>query len=149
MDRQPLRYRVDLGAVSATVPWLLKSFATWLSTQPYGSVGCFAIQASVPANENVLVFATLPNDRELAIDAATGAVFMRWAGGGVKRELARSLAAFLVALSESELGVIALDAGHSTARAELATWLRLGHHAGPRASSAKLKLDTEPNQTAR
>jgi hypothetical protein len=98
--------------------------------------------------ENALVFATLPNDRELAIDVGTGAVVMRWAGG-VKRELARSLAAFLTALSESDLGVIALDAGQSAARAELASWLRLGHHAGPRASSAKLKRDTEPIQSAR
>jgi hypothetical protein len=119
----------------------------WLSTQAYGAVGCFDIDAKVVADDNVLVFATLPNDRDLAIDIATGAVVMRWAGG-VKRELARSLAAFLVALSESELGVIALDAGSHAARAELATWLRLGHHAGPRASSAKITLDTGPNQIA-
>lgn len=98
--------------------------------------------------DNALVFATLPNDRQLAIDVATGAVELRWAGG-LKRELARSLASFLVALSESNLGVIALDAGDSAARAELATWLRLGHHAGPRASSRTLGRDTEPNQTAR
>lgn len=148
MDRSQARYRVDLGPVGSKVPWLLRSFATWLSTQTYGAVGCFAIDAKLVSDENMLVFATLPNDRELAIDIGTGAVVMRWAGGGIRRELARSLAAFLVALSESDLGVIALDAGQSAARAELATWLRLGHHAGPRASSAGIKLDTGPNQIA-
>ncbi len=128
-------------------PWLLKSFAMWLSAQAYGAVGCFAIDIRIVPEENTLVFATLPNDRTIAIEVATGAVILRWAGG-LKRELARSLAAFLVALSESDLGVIALDAGESPARAELATWLRLAHHTGPRASSAGIRPDTGPNRTA-
>lgn len=107
------------------MPWLLRSFAKWLSTQAYGAVGCFSIDAKVVPDENALVFATLPNDRQLAIDVGTGAVMLRWANGVKKREISKSLVAFLVALSESNLGVIALDVGDGSARAELATWLKI------------------------
>ena len=96
------------------------------------------------SDENTLVFATLPNDRKLAIDVTTGTVVLCWAHG-LKRGIARSFAAFLTLLAQSELGIIALDAGPSAARAALATWLQLAHHAGPRASSAKLRLDSEPS----
>lgn len=139
---QRLRYRIDLGSSSA-VPPLLKAFATWLSTQPYGAVGCFSMDVQLLPDENTLVFASLPNERQLAIELATGKVVLRWAHG-LKRGIARSFAAFLTLLAQSELGIIALDAGQSAARTELATWLQLAHHAGPRASSAKPRLDSEP-----
>src|SRR6478609_11062464 len=123
MERLQPRYRVDLGSVASTLPWLLRSFAKWLSTQAYGAVGCFAIDTRLPADAKSMVFATLPNERELAIDVDTGAVVLRWANGVKKKELAKSLIAFLIALSESNIGVIALDVGDSGARADLATWL--------------------------
>lgn len=129
------------------MPPLLKAFATWLSTQPYGAVGCFAIDVRRLPDENTLVFAALPNDRQLAIELGTGKVVLCWADG-LKRGIARSLAAFLVLLAESDVGIIALDAGPSAARTELGTWLRLAHHAGPRASSVKLRLDSEPNHSS-
>lgn len=105
------------------VPSLLEAFAQWLARKPYGAIGCFTLESRVLPGGHVMTFATLPNDRCLGIDAISGAVILRWANGN-KRELAKSLAAFLVALSESKTGVIALDAGKAAARSDLATWLR-------------------------
>jgi hypothetical protein len=146
LNRPTPPYRVQLGAISSKLPWLLQSFAAWLSTQPYGAVGCFAIEATMLSDEHLMSFATLPNDRQLGLDTVTGTVVLRWSNGA-KRELAKSFGAFLVALSESNTGIIALDVGDSAARGELARWLRL--NSAGRAGATKLKRDTEPNQTSR
>lgn len=122
METSPLPYRVRLGSVGPKVPSLLEAFAQWLARKPYGAIGCFTLESRV-LPDHVLTFATLPNERCLSLDASSGAVILRWANGN-KRELAKSLAAFLVALSESKTGVIALDAGKAAARSDLATWLR-------------------------
>jgi hypothetical protein len=123
LETSPLPYRVRLGSIGLQVPLLLRAFAQWLARQPYGALGCFTLDARALPDDQLMSFATLPNDRCLAIDPETGAVIMRWANGN-KRELANSLTAFLTALSESNTGVIALDAGNARARADLAKWLR-------------------------
>lgn len=120
------------------VPPLLMSFAAWLEAVPHGSLGYFDALASEPLAEafpdprltpalsdRIAMFLALPDGSKLALwDCGGEPAVVLLGSEGELRQVAGSLAAFLVALSTAATGVSDLDDNADTPqRRELAAWL--------------------------
>jgi hypothetical protein len=119
-----LPYRVSLGASRRRLPALLRRFSWWLVTQPYGSVGCFAMEAAPLAEPNALAFGVMPDGQRLFVTVDTEAIWVITRKGRT-RKIAASAHEFLSSLAVGDTGVLALDTSNASRRAEFATWLRL------------------------
>lgn len=123
--RLPYRVRLNTTVRGVSPPALLRRFGWWLATQRTGSVGLLDLHWTAYEHDpEVYCFARLPGHQRLALRLTRNASSVLLLDpSGRNRVIAKTLAAFLRSLAAGDVPIRAST--NESARAELATWLRL------------------------